>query len=75
MIHSRPNCFHCEKVVEYDPIYAPPMCDHPDCASAIFHPLCLMEWREKRAYMLGKMRESMQAFRRHLRGECGCADD
>lgn len=75
MIHNRPNCFYCKKVVEYDPIYSPPLCDHEDCASAVFHPLCLMEWREKREYVMGRVRESLQAFQRHLEGECNCGED
>ena len=44
-----PRCFMCEEPVEYDPIFEAP-CGHGEqheaCRSAIFHPLCLMKWRE-----------------------------
>lgn len=46
-IHDRPRCWVCRTVVEHDPIFAAP-CDHEDCASVVFHGLCLMEWREWR---------------------------
>lgn len=42
-----PRCFLCAQPVEHDPIYEAP-CGHDDHGSAIFHPLCLMDWRERR---------------------------
>ncbi len=46
-LHDRPRCWGCQKPVEYDPLFAAP-CDHEECPSAVFHGLCLMEWREFR---------------------------
>lgn len=74
MIHDRPVCFDCEEPVQSltDAVFAPPMCDHADCGSAIFHPLCLMRWRERRDQMYAQMQGAKQAFLRHLSGECDC---
>lgn len=47
MLHDRPRCWGCQEPVEYDPLFASP-CDHERCPSAVFHGLCLMEWREYR---------------------------
>lgn len=66
-LHERPLCFDCVKPVEYDPIYAAP-CDHQDCPSAVFHPLCLMRWRERRD-------EAFREFRRWLEKHALREDD
>ena len=71
MIHHRPICFFCERTVEYDPVFSPPLCEHSDCGSAVFHGLCLMEWRERRDEALV---EAKQAFVRHLNGDCSCQE-
>lgn len=42
-----PLCWNCEEEVDTDPIYES-VCGHDDCPSNVFHPLCLMEWREQR---------------------------
>ena len=42
-----PLCWNCLEDVQSDPIYEA-VCGHDDCPSNVFHPLCLMEWREKR---------------------------
>ncbi len=44
-VQDRPRCFGCSEIIEYDPIYAAP-CGHGDCRSAVFHGVCLMEYRE-----------------------------
>lgn len=46
-MQRRPVCFYCSTTIEYDPIFAAP-CDHQECSSAVWHPLCLMDWRERR---------------------------
>ena len=46
-IHEVPICFSCEEQILYDPVFAAP-CDHEDHPSVVFHPLCLMEYRENR---------------------------
>lgn len=66
-LHDRPRCFDCCDVVDHDPIFAAP-CDHDDCPSAVFHPLCLMRWRERRD-------ESMRQFRKWLQEHAMMDDD
>jgi hypothetical protein len=46
-IQSRPICFGCDERIEHDPLFEAP-CGHDGCSSAVFHGLCLMEWRERR---------------------------
>lgn len=71
-MQDRPRCFGCSDVVEYDPLYEAP-CGHDDCPSAVFHGLCLMEWREKRhgftqfAEMMNKMLQAW--FEQHSEGD------
>lgn len=47
-LHRTPICFSCTEQVMIDPVFAA-ICDHEDCPSAVFHPLCLMRHREDRA--------------------------
>ena len=47
MIHERPRCFTGDGVVSHDPVFAAP-CDHAECPSVVWHPLCLMGFRENR---------------------------
>lgn len=75
MIQDRPRCFVCEEPIEYGAIYAPPMCDHEGCASACFHGVCLMEWRENRVEKMKQAREAITAFLRHVNGDCDCPQD
>ena len=46
-LQERPVCFHprCVEVIEHSPVFEAP-CGHDDCPSAVFHGVCLMEWRE-----------------------------
>lgn len=57
-MQERPICFGCDRVVEYDPVYEAP-CGHHNCCSAVFHGLCLMEWRERRDEIKQKLRKMM----------------
>lgn len=60
-----PRCFACAEPVEHDPIFEAP-CGHEDGASAVFHPLCLMKWREHRDMAVKRMREYGQALQRRI---------
>lgn len=40
-----PLCFHCIEPIESMPVFESP-CGHDECPSAVFHGLCLMEYRE-----------------------------
>jgi len=75
VIQQKPVCFGCDKPVDNlgDAVFAPPWCDHEDCASATFHGVCLMSWRERRQELRTKIEKRMAAFRRHVEGECDCA--
>lgn len=42
-----PICFKCHTRIENSPIYEAP-CGHDTCSSAVFHGLCLMEYRDQR---------------------------
>lgn len=48
-MQDRPICFQCSKSVETNAelIFEAP-CGHGHCASAVFHPLCLFDWRDRR---------------------------
>lgn len=47
-MQDRPICFDCHEVVEHSPIYEAP-CGHDRCPSTVFHPICLMKFRDKRS--------------------------
>lgn len=74
MIQTQPICFGCEERIESvtDAVFAPPWCDHPQCASASFHGLCLMTWRDRRQELRLQIERRMEEFRRHATGECDC---
>lgn len=46
-LQEQPVCFFpaCGEVVDHDPVFEAP-CGHPAHPSAVFHPMCLMGWRE-----------------------------
>lgn len=67
MIQDRPVCFDCETRIDYDPVFAPPWHDDLTYPSAAFHGICLMRWRERRAYV-------RRVVERHLKRECSCYD-
>lgn len=46
-MQDRPICFDCHETIEHSPVFEAP-CGHEDCASAVFHGLCLMQYRDKR---------------------------
>lgn len=46
-LQEQPVCFFppCGDKVDHDPVFEAP-CGHQDHPSAVFHPMCLMAWRE-----------------------------
>lgn len=46
-MQDRPVCFKCRELIEHSPIFEAP-CGHATCPSAVFHGLCLMEYRDHR---------------------------
>lgn len=48
-IQDRPVCFECKGIIEHSPVFAAP-CGHETCCSAVFHGLCLMEFRERQEH-------------------------
>lgn len=46
-MQERPRCMKCQTIIEWDMVFEAP-CGHDECVSAVFHPICLMEWREHR---------------------------
>lgn len=75
MIHHKPICLGCEKPIDYDPVFAPPLCEHDDCASAVFHGICLMEWREQVDEARKQAQKMAEGFMRHIKGECSCYEE
>lgn len=73
-VQDRPVCFDCDQTIERldDVVFSPPWCDHAKCSSASFHGLCLMRWRERRAEVRVQLDRRMEAFRRHVEGDCDC---
>lgn len=48
-MQDRPICFQCDEPIQTNAelIFEAP-CGHEKCCSAVFHPLCLFDWRERR---------------------------
>ena len=46
-MQERPICFECSEAIEHSPVFEAP-CGHDRCKSAVFHGVCLMEYRERR---------------------------
>lgn len=45
-LHDDPICFSCLEKIDTRPLIFAAACDHDDCPSVVFHPLCLMDHRE-----------------------------
>lgn len=56
----RAICFQCKEAVDYDPLFESP-CGHDECPSAVFHGLCLMEWREHREEIMKALTRWIQS--------------
>lgn len=72
MIQDRPVCYRCDLKIESDPVFAPPFCDDEECSSAVFHGICLMQWRE---HLDSVRQEVKKRQERHEARECGCYDE
>lgn len=55
-MQSQPRCHQCAEDVE-DPIFES-LCGHEECPSSVFHPLCLMEWREEQVETSAALRSA-----------------
>lgn len=47
-MQDRPVCFKCTERIDQEPIYEA-LCGHDTCPSAVWHGICLMEFRDERA--------------------------
>ena len=67
-MQDRPVCFQCDREIETNAemIFEAP-CGHDNCSSAVFHPLCLFDWRDRRAQIV----EYMAQMRRRWMEEHG----
>lgn len=43
-----PLCWGCTEEVDTDPLYEAPCGHDEDCPTAVWHPACLVKWREHR---------------------------
>lgn len=43
LFHRLPVCFARDGVVSHDAVFAP-LCEHEDCPSVVWHPICRMEF-------------------------------
>lgn len=64
-VQEVPRCFKCSERIEHDPVFAPPLCEHDSHASAVFHGICLMEWREHREALLKVLHERLGNMEAH----------
>lgn len=64
-MQDRPVCFQCDKSVETNAemVFEAP-CGHEDCSSAVFHGICLFDWREKRSKIQEYFKEMRERFMR-----------
>jgi hypothetical protein len=62
-MQDRPVCFQCIESIETNAemVFEAP-CGHNDCRSAVYHALCLFEWRERRAKFEGWLEEMKQRW-------------
>jgi hypothetical protein len=48
-------------MVEHSPVFEAP-CGHDQCSSAVWHGICLMEWRERRQEYVAMIRKMMREW-------------
>ena len=79
MIQTDPRCFECGTIVSSaDLIFAPPCgstSQHDTCGSAVWHPLCLMEYREHLEHLVAEHSRVRDALVRFLTGQSELPDD
>ena len=66
-MQDRPVCFQCDKVIRDNPdmVFESP-CGHDDCSSAVFHTICLFDWREKRLRIEEEMQHTAKQMSKML---------
>jgi hypothetical protein len=62
-----PLCFKCEEAIKSNYVFDS-LCGHVDCASLVWHAICLMEWREHRAAILNRTPQAAILFFEGRRG-------
>lgn len=64
-MQDRPICFQCGNPVETNAemVFESP-CGHDQCASAVFHGICLFDWRERRAEWLDYLKQMRERWMR-----------
>lgn len=64
-MQNRPVCFRCDEPVQTngEMLFEAP-CGHETCSSAVFHGLCLMDWREHRDHIMESIRRRMEQLTR-----------
>lgn len=79
MIQNKPRCFECGEVVSpADLIYAPPCGSnsvHDECGSAVWHPLCLMRFREALEMLQAEHEQTHKVLAKMFRKFFGDEDD
>lgn len=60
-MQDRPVCFRCDEEIKTNGeiVFEAP-CGHDKCSSAVFHGLCLMDWREHREHFIQNLRRRME---------------
>lgn len=78
MIHSKPRCFECGAMVSSADLVFAPLCgstaEHDECGSAVWHPLCLMEYRESLVELRAQHEQMQTELVRFFRGVFGDDD-
>lgn len=70
-MQDRPICFQCDGAIETNAemVFESP-CGHDACSSAVFHGICLFDWRERRT----KMNEFFKEMRERWMREHGLSE-
>lgn len=60
-MQDRPVCFKCDKKIETNAemVFEAP-CGHDHHSSAVFHGICLMDWREHRHHFMERLRKHLE---------------
>lgn len=63
---DRPVCFDCDDIIKSNAemLFEAP-CGHASCSSAVFHPLCLMNWRDRRTEIFERIQRIIAASQEH----------
>ena len=73
LMQERPICFQCDSAIQAnaDMVFEAP-CGHDDCSSAVFHAICLFDWRERRSKFMEYLKEIRERWMREhglMRGD------